>query len=447
MNATDMHLLPQNLDRDYPVIVRGEGCVLYDSSGASYLDGAAGGVSACCVGHGVMPIVDAMAAQAGKLAFASLSMFTTEPQQRLAEELVNFAPAGTARAYFVSTGTEATELCVKLARSVHLARGEAGRTRVISRWHGYHGSSLGALAYSGRSSRRHLLAPYFFPASLIPPPYCYRCPWGRSYPECDVACAWELDRAIKREGPQNVSLFIAEPFINTVGAAGPPPEYFPLVREICDRHGVLLAIDEVITGFGRTGRNFAIEHWGVRPDLIACGKGIAGGYAPLAAALVSEAVCEALLAKGGETQPGYTYAGNPVSCAAGLATLAYIQEHGLIARAAAIGEVLQAEARSLLELPLVGDVRGKGLMLGIEFVQDKQTKETFPRAARVSEQVHAECWRRGLSYCPLAGDADGISGDAASIGPALIITEAQVRELVRIFGEVVVAIAEKLGLA
>jgi adenosylmethionine-8-amino-7-oxononanoate aminotransferase len=445
MDTTGTHLLPQNLDRDYPVIVRGEGCVLYDSSGATYLDGAAGGVSACCVGHGVMPIVEAMAAQAGKLAFASLSLFTTEPQQRLAEELVSFAPPGIARAYFVSTGTEATELCVKLARSVHLARGEPGRTRVISRWHGYHGSSLGALAYSGRSSRRHLLAPYFFPATLIPPPYCYRCSWGRSYPGCDLACAWELDRAIKREGPGNVSLFFAEPFINTIGAAGPPPEYFPLVREICDRHGVLLAVDEVITGFGRTGRNFAIEHWGVRPDLIACGKGIAGGYAPLAATLVGDTVCEALLAKGGETQPGYTYAGNPVSCAAGLATLAYLQEHGLIARAAATGEALQAEARSLLELPLVGDVRGKGLMLGVEFVKDKQTKETFPRAARVSEQVHAECWRRGLSYCPLAGDADGVSGDAASIGPALIITEEQVRELVRIFGEAVVAVAERLG--
>ena len=233
--------LPQNLSKEYPLIVRGEGCYLIDDEGKRYLDGAAGGVSACCIGHGVASVADAMAEQARKLAFAHLSMFTNEPQLQLAEEIVGFGPPGMARAYFVSTGTEATELCVKLARVYHLARGEERKTRVIGRWRGYHGSSLGALSYSGRSSRRGELSPYFFPATLISPPYCYRCPWDRSYPDCGIMCAWEVERAIKQEGPDTVSLFIAEPIINTLGAAAAPPEYFSIVREICDKYDVLMA--------------------------------------------------------------------------------------------------------------------------------------------------------------------------------------------------------------
>ena len=436
--------LPQNLSKEYPLIVRGEGCYLIDDEGKRYLDGAAGGVSACCIGHGVASVADAMAEQARKLAFAHLSMFTNEPQLQLAEEIVGFGPPGMARVYFVSTGTEATELCVKLARVYHLARGEERKTRVIGRWRGYHGSSLGALSYSGRSSRRGELSPYFFPATLISPPYCYRCPWDRSYPDCGIMCAWEVERAIKQEGPDTVSLFIAEPIINTLGAAAAPPEYFSIVREICDKHNVLMALDEVITGFGRTGRNFAIEHWGVTPDFIAVGKGIAGGYAPLAGTLISEKVNAVIQKKGGPTVPGYTYAGNPVSCSGGLAVLRYIQEHDLVSNAKATGEVLQGEAKKLLDMPLVGDVRGKGLMLGVELVANKETKEPFPRAAQISEKVHAECWKRGLSYCPLAGDADGVCGDAASIGPALVLTEDQARDLVRIFGEATSAVAERL---
>ena len=436
--------LPQNLSREYPLIVRGEGCYLIDEEGKRYLDGAAGGVSACCIGHGVTAVADAIAEQARKLAFAHLSMFTNEPQLKLAEEIVRFGPPGMARAYFVSTGTEATELCVKLARVYHLARGKERKTRVIGRWRGYHGSSLGALSYSGRSSRRGELLPYFFPATLISPPYCYRCPWGRSYPDCGIMCAWEVERAIKQEGPDTVSLFIAEPIINTLGAAAAPPEYFPIVREICDKYDVLMALDEVITGFGRTGRNFAIEHWGGTTDFIAMGKGIAGGYAPLAGTLISEKVNAVIQKQGGPTVPGYTYAGNPISCSAGLAVLRYIQEHDLVSKARDTGEVLQEEAKKLLEVPLIGDVRGKGLMLGVELVADKETKEPFPRSAQISEKVHAECWKRGLSYCPLAGDADGVSGDAASIGPALIVTEDQGRDLVRIFGEATSAVAETL---
>jgi len=437
-------LLPQDLDRDYPLIVRGEGCYLVDDRGRRYLDGAAGGVSACCIGHGVSAIAEAMATQARKLAFAHLSLFANEPELELARELVDFAPRGISRAYFVSTGTEATELCVKLARAYHRALGSESRVKVIARWRGYHGSSLGALAYSGRSSRRRELAPYFFPAVLVPPPYCYRCPLGKSYPECGTACAWELERAIKQEGPDTVSLFIAEPLINTIAAATPPPEYFPIVREICDRYGVLFAVDEVITGFGRTGRNFAVEHWGVTPDLMACGKGIAGGYAPLAAALIGDKVTSALLDKGGATIPGYTYAANPLSCSAGLAVLRHIRANSLVDKGRQAGEVLQREARALLDRPLVGDVRGKGLMLGVELVADKKTRAIFPRSAKVSEKVHAACWERGLSYCPLAGDADGVSGDMASIGPALILSEAQARDLVRTFGDAVAAVAASL---
>lgn len=444
LNLKYSSILPQNLDKEYPLIVKGEGCYLIDDSGQKYLDGAAGGVSACSIGHGVSEVIDAMGEQAKKIAYANLSLFTNEPQLKLAENLVKFAPDSIDRVYFVSTGTEATELCVKLAQNYHRARGNNTKTRVIGRWHCYHGSSFGALAYSGRSSRRQTLTPYFFPATLINAPYCYRCPYGKTYPECGIACAWELEKAIKQEGPNNISIFIAEPIINTIAAVTPPPEYFKIIRDICDRYDVIFAVDEVITGFGRTGRNFGIEHWDVAPDLIATGKGIAGGYAPLAAALISNKVTSVLLENGGQTVVGYTYAGNPLSCSAGVAVNEYICKNSLVENARKVGNILQEEAKKLLDLPMVGDVRGKALMLGVEFVADKNTKEPFPRSAQISEKVHSECWKRGLSYCPLAGDADGISGDAASIGPALILNENQARDLVKIFGEAVVAVADNI---
>lgn len=435
----------QDLKRDYPLIVGGEGCYIYDDKGRKIIDGAGGGVSCVGIGHGVKEVIKAMSDQANKLCFAHISQFATEPQLELATKLAKFAPADLDNVYFVSTGTEANELIIKMARTYHIMRGNNSKFRIISRWKGYHGSSITALSYSGRSGRRHKYHPYFFPVTHISPPYCYRCPWGKEYPGCDLPCAWELERVIRQEGPDNVSVFIAEPIINTAAAMAPPQEYFKIIRSVCDKYDVIFAVDEVITGFGRTGKNFGIEHWEVVPDMIACGKGMASGYSPLAGTIVHKKIYE-VFKKDPETAiVGYTYGGNPLSCAVGLAVLEYIEKNKLVENASQLGEYFLNKLSRLRKLDIVGDIRGKGLMIGIEFVMDKTRKNPFPREKKVIEKIWQVAYDKGFTFCPLAGDADGILGDAASIGPALIISKPIVDKVVDILEDTIIEVQEWMG--
>ena len=425
--------LPMNLKADLPVIRRAEGRFLFTDDGREILDGASGGVGAVNIGHAVPEILAAIAAQAQQVCHANASLFRNEPALELAELIIDrFAPPGMEKVYFVSTGTEATELCVKLARMVHLYRGRPQRSKVISRWSGYHGSSLAALSFSGRASRRHDFHPYYFPATRIAPAYYYRCGDGLSEEAYAMRCADELEAAIRWEGPDTVSCFIAEPLVNTMGACPAPAGYFQRVREICDRYDVLLILDEVVTGYGRTGRNFGIDHWGVSPDLIACGKGLSGGYTPLACGILHDQVWQALANHpSGHTVVGYTHAANPLSTATSLAVLRYILDHNLVARSAEMGAKLMQLLRERLgHHPHVGDIRGKGLHLAIEFVRDRSSLETFADAENVAGQVYSACMKNDLNVCPVHGDSDGVHGDSVIIKPAFTIEESEITELV-----------------
>ena len=426
------HYLPMNIKKQYPVIVRAAGRRLYAADGKEYLDGASGGVGAANIGHAVPEILEAITEQSRRVCHANCSLFMNEPQLDLADLIIEcFAPRGMEKVYFVSTGTEATELCIKFARIYHLLQGRPERYKIISRWSGYHGSSLAALSFGGRSSRRRQFHPYYFPCTRIKCAYYFREGRGMSEEEYSRRVADELEDAIRREDPETVSCFIAEPLVNTMGACAAPAGYFERIREICDRYDVLLVLDEVVTGFGRTGKNFGIDHWSVCPDLIACGKGLSGGYTPLACAILSNKVWRALQEDpSGTTVVGYTHCGNPLSCATGLAVLKYILKHHLVNRSARMGEKIMKQALDRLgDHPHVGDIRGKGLHMAIEFVKERKSLEMYPPEVNKSEEVYERCMANGLNLCPLHGDSDGLQGDSIIIKPAFTISDEEVDEL------------------
>ncbi|HSD51914.1 MAG TPA: aminotransferase class III-fold pyridoxal phosphate-dependent enzyme [Candidatus Methylomirabilis sp.] len=422
----------RDFKRTYPVITRGKGVYLYDREGREYLD-AVGGIAVVNVGHGVPEIIAAMTEQAQRVAFVSGGAFANEPAQALAEELVTWAPAGMGHVLLLAGGSEATESAMKLARQYHLERGKAGKYRVISRWISYHGNTIGALSMSGRTAWRREFVPYLQHFPKIHPPYCYRCPYGKTYPSCQVACADDLESVITLEGPDSIAAFIAEPVIGT-SAAGvtPPPEYYPRIREICDKYDVLFIADEVITGIGRTGKNFGIEHWGVVPDLITTAKALSSGYAPLAAVILHDRVYDAIARGSGRTTQGFTYSGHPVSAAVGLAVLKYLKAHDLVANAGRIGRILLERLDSLKRFPIVGDVRGLGLFLGVEFVADQATKRPFPHTTGVTRRIVEATLEQGVVVVSgMSGMIDGIAGDHIQISPPYIFTEAHVEQLVR----------------
>ena len=429
------HVFYRNLHRSYPLVDRGEGVYLYDSQGRRYLDGS-GGSLVVSIGHGVKEVAEAALSQMEKVSFAHTSQFTSAPQEELAEALAKLAPGDLNRVIFVSGGSEATESAIKLARQYHLERGKTKKYKIIGRWRSFHGATLGALSAGGQTVRRAPFNPLLLDFPHIPPAYCYRCPYGRPYPGCDLECAWELERAVIGEGVETISAFIAEPIVGAAaGALVPPPEYFRIIREVCDRYDILFIADEVMTGMGRTGMPFAIEQWGVTPDMIITGKGISSGYAPLGAVIVSDRICRVIEGGSGAFIHGHTYMGHPLSCAIGLAVLRYLEDHRLIERAKRMGEALMAELEQLKGHPLVGDVRGKGLMAALELVVDKASKTPFPRDLRVAEAVAGQAFQKGLILYPGSGGADGLNGDHILIGPPFIISEPEIKEMVRTLGE------------
>ena len=440
-------VLYRNQRREFPIIERAEGIYLYDRDGKRYLDAMAG-AGVVAIGHGVSEVVDAMHRQAQSVAFAYGGQFTTEAQMRLAEVVVELAPEGITKAFFVSGGSEATESALKIARQYFVESGAPERQKVIGRWGSYHGNTLGALAASGRVPWQELYGPLMIDLPHIEPSYCYRCPLGKTYPGCGIDCAEDLERAILREGPAKVAAFIAEPIVgSSLGAAAPPDEYFPRIREICDRYGVLLVVDEVLTGFGRTGRAFGVDHWDVVPDLIVCGKGISSGYAPLGATLVSEEIAGALNAGSGLLVHGHTYGGNPLACAAGLAVQEYMRHHELVGRSAELGTYLLERAARLLERPSVGDVRGgKGLFLGVEFVADKDQRRPYPRELKLAETVLSTGLEHGITLFAGGGGDRGHAGDCLIIAPPLVITREQIDEAIDLLEAAIAEAEARLGI-
>lgn len=425
-------LFPRNFRKEFPDAVRGEGCFIFTSDGKRYLD-AAGGAAVVTIGHGVESVSRAMAEQAKQLAFVHTSQFHTESAERLAQRLRALAPAAfhdDGRVYFTSGGSEAAETALKLCRQYFLERGEPKRTRIVSRSQSYHGSTLGALCVSGNVHRRAPYQPWLHEWGHIAPCYCYRCPLGLSYPSCDVACADELEKYIEQAGPETIAAFIFEPLSGaTLGAATPPDEYVPRLAQICRRYGILLVADEVMTGMGRTGKPFAVDHWDAEPDLILVGKGIASGYAPLGAVIVRGKIAEAIAQGSGAFEHGFTYSAHPVSMAASLAVLDYVEERRLFERVAPAGECLRQKLLPLLDSPLVGEIRGRGLLIGIEFVQDRQTREPFPREKRIAERVRDAAREAGVMTYPIQGCADGERGDHILLAPPFIISSGEMETI------------------
>jgi len=421
----------RDLTRAYPVIVRGEGVYLWDADGKRYLDGSGGASAVTSIGHGVSEIVEAMASQARRVAFVPMHMFTSEPLPALAEAVAKFAPGDLNKVWFVSGGSEATENAAKLARQYWLECGKPSKSIVIGRWQSFHGNTFGSLGFGGHTYRRRKYVPMFQEASHLPPMYCYRCHFNLTYPGCEAYCASYLERLIRMQGPENIAAFIAEPVVGaTLGAVPPVPEYFPKIREICERNEVLFIADEVMTGFGRTGANFAVDHWGVVPDLIATAKGISGGYMPLGAVIVRDEIFAVFERNQSNFVGGHTYTGHPVAAAVGLAVLRYIQERDLVRNAREVGAHLLEKLRGLMRRhPIVGDVRGLGLMVGLEFVADRTTRAPFPPEREVARAIALEALDRGLVTYPGTGSVDGVMGDHMKFTPSLVLTREQADEL------------------
>jgi adenosylmethionine-8-amino-7-oxononanoate aminotransferase len=425
------HIFYRRAGHPHPVAERGEGVYLYDADGKRYLD-ASGGAIVVNVGHGVRKVVEAMEQQAAQMAYAHPTMFTSRPMEAYAEALAEVTPLPDVRFFPLCSGSEAVETALKLARQAQVERGRASRYLTISRWQSYHGTTLGALAVAGKPKMRLPFQPMLPDIPHIPPPYCYRCPHGLSYPDCGTRCADALADEIKRIGEENVAAFIAESVSGaTLGAVVPPPEYWPRIREICDEHSLILIVDEVMAGFGRTGRWFGFQHWGIVPDVVTMGKGATSGYFPLSITAVRGEWVEAILNGSGNFVHGGTFSHHAVAAAAGLATLHYMQAHDLVASAAEKGKLLgQKLSAELGDLACVGDVRGIGMMWGVEFVADRASKATFPSKMHFGQQVADAAFERGLIVYPGSGCADGISGDLVMLGPPLTITEEQIDEAI-----------------
>jgi adenosylmethionine-8-amino-7-oxononanoate aminotransferase len=424
------HVFTLDPNRRYPTLTRGEGVYVYDDQGKQYLDAIAG-IGVACLGYGRQRVADAIAAQALQLPYAASNIFGNQPSIQLADQLSELAPGDLDFFHFTSGGSESIEVCIKLCRQYHVERGHPDKFRMISRWLSYHGATLGALSVTGLVGRRKKYLPLLHDWPHIPPAYCYRCPFNGSYPDCGIACAHALESAILEAGPDTIMGFVAEPVVAAAGAVlVPPPEYWPIVREICSRYDILLVADEVFTGFGRTGRNFAVDHWGVVPDLIAMAKGISGGHAPLGAVAVSTRIREVFENSNMAFDHIFTYSQSPVSTAAASETLKIWKEEQLAEHTAAISPYFLQQLGTLKDHSIVGDVRGIGLMGGIEFVMDQASKEPFPAEKLVARQAGYIALQNGLVTYPSTGMVDGMRGDAISLFPPLIFTELHVDECV-----------------
>ena len=422
---TSSGLFPRNFKKSFPVATRGEGCWIIAAHGRRFLD-ASGQAAVVNIGHGVAEIGRAMAEQSSQIAFAHTSQFHTAPAEKLAARLLAMAPPNLrdgGRVYFTSGGSEATETAIKLARQFHIESGKKDRYRVLSRRQSYHGSTLGAMSVSGNVARRAPYEPLLAEWGHIAPCFCYHCPFEKTYPQCELACADDLQVHLTELEAGKVAAFIFEPVVGaTLGAAAPPEGYATRIAEICRKNGILLIADEVMTGMGRTGKPFAVQHWGIEPDMILVGKGVASGYAPLGAVLVSARVVEAFERGSGAFMHGFTYQAHPVATAAGNAVLDYLEAHKLFERVSSAGPTLRGAISPLLAHPNVGDIRGLGLLLSVEFVKNKTTREPFPREQDIAEKIRQACLNDNVLTYPTQGCVDGRRGDHILLAPPFTIS-------------------------
>ncbi|MGM7719907.1 aspartate aminotransferase family protein [Metabacillus sp. Hm71] len=430
----------------YPTATHGDGIYLYDDTGKKYIDGSSGAVTAS-IGHRVPEIIEAMNNQAKKVSFVYRSQFTSEPAEMLAQKLNELVDAGEDYwSFFVNSGSEATETAMKMAIQHWQEQGDYRKTKILSRFISYHGITIGALSMSGHVKRRERFVPLLedFPSAAAP--YCYRCPFKKTFPECQLSCANNLETAIKRIGAEHIAAFIAEPIVGAAGGVIVPPEgYYQQISKICKHYNILFIADEVMTGIGRTGKMFGMDHWEIKPDIIALGKGMSAGYTAMAAALASEKVMTPILQGSGSIMSGHTYSANPQSAAVALAVLNYIEKHRLLDKVNDNGGYLLQKLEEIAgDLNMIGNVRGKGLMIGVEFVSNRMTKEPFSQSETVTSRVVDRAREKGLLIYPASAGEEGVHGDAVIISPPFIITKQEIDQLVHLFKETVIEIQREL---
>jgi adenosylmethionine-8-amino-7-oxononanoate aminotransferase len=428
-----------------PFLDHGEGIYLFDQSGKRYIDGSSGAMVSN-IGHSNPRVLAAMKAQMDKATFGYRLHFRTDASEDLAAKTAALMPKGLDRVFFVSGGSEAVESATKLARQYALTQGQQSRWKVISRFPSYHGCTLGALALTGYDPLARPFEPMFRPMPKIAAPTCYLDRDNLSDEARGLKYAELLRDEIVAQGPDTVLAFIMEPVGGaSTGARVAPDSYYGRIREICDEFGILLIYDEVMSGAGRTGRFLAAEHWGITPDIVALSKGFAAGYAPLGATVARGDIVDAVLDAGG-FQHGFTYAGNPLACSAGLAVLNEIETQGLVGNAAAMGDILKARLDGLMaRYPFIGDVRGKGLMLAFELVSDRDTMEPLPKGLNAYNRVVDMAYERGLIIYSRR-TRGGLEGDHFLVCPPMIVTEAQIGEIMAILTETLDAFAAEAGL-
>jgi adenosylmethionine-8-amino-7-oxononanoate aminotransferase len=432
MDSTQTHILHRSSRHTPAVAARGDGVWLYDANGNSWLDGS-GGAAVSCLGHNHADVRAAMHAQIDALAYAHSSFFTTDVAERLAERLVNDAPKGTSHAYLVSGGSEAVEAAVKMARQYFVEKDEPQRRYLVARRQSYHGNTLGALALGGNEWRRAQFEPLLIDVTHVSPCYEYRDRMPSETPEqYGQRLADELEAAFHKLGPENVIAFCAETVVGaTAGALTPVPGYFARIREVCDRHGILLIADEVMCGMGRTGTLYAVEQENVVPDLITIAKGLGGGYQPIGAVMVQRHIAEAFSQGSGFFQHGHTYLGHATACAAALAVQTVIARDQLLERVRKQGHALQQRLHAAFDThPHVGDIRGRGLFWGVELVADRASKQAFDPALQLHARIKREAMAAGLMVYPSGGTIDGRNGDHILLAPPFIISDDELDILV-----------------
>lgn len=445
LDSQTSHVFYRKLTRHYPRIVRGHGCWLTDAGGKEYLD-ACGGAFVVNVGHGVREIAEAVGRQAERLAYVNGTAFTNDPVEELAAEIARRSPGDLELVYPLCSGSEAVEAALKLARQYWVESGAPERRTVLALSPGYHGNTLLALSASAREHYQTYFRDWLVEIVHVPAPYAYRCACRGVPPLCPACSGEAVEEAIVRAGPDRVAAVLAEPVGgSSTGASVPAPEYWRRVRAACDRYGVLLVADEVLTGAGRTGTWSALEPYGIVPDIMTLGKGIAGGYVPLSAVVAPRRLADVLARGSGALLHAQTFSHHATLCAAGVAALRYLRQHALIERCAAMAPRLHARLDELRALPGVGDVRGRGLLAGVEFVSDPATRAPFPRAVRFAETFADTALQAGLVVWPNVGQADGRNGDLALIAPPFIITDEEIDLLVQRFGEALRATVERIG--
>ncbi len=439
------HILHRQIGHPYPAAAGGQGAVIRDAAGLEYID-ASGGAAVSCLGHSHPDVLAAMREQLDQLAYAHTSFFTTQVAEELADDLVAHAPTGIGHVFFVSGGSEAIEASLKLARQYFVERGEHQRRYVIARRQSYHGITLGALAVGGREWQREQFAPLLIEAHHVSPAYEYRDRGVNETPQAyGERLAEELESKIQELGGDNVIAFVAETIVGaTLGAVPAVPGYFKRVREICDRYGVLLILDEVMCGMGRTGTLHACEQEGISPDLMAIAKGLGGGYAPIGALLIRNKVFDTIAEGSGAFQHSHTFMGHPLACAAALAVQRVIRRDDLLANVRTQGAHLSRRLKERLgNHPFVGDVRGRGLFQGVELVADRGTKEPFDPKLKLHAGVKHEAMARGLMVYPMGGTVDGARGDHVLLAPPFIVDAALVDTIVERLGEAIDAVTAR----